>query len=359
MANYTTLVRTICEVNSGYDESVGFDDVDEVIQKSIPNIFNFDFPIFDPSYKSVLCGKILLEYYMREIGFETVGLWKLRMRAKLNKIMPYYNKLYESELLKFDPFYDVDLNRTHNKNQNDTNTSIGSINVDEMVNTLQSNNYSKTLSGNKNEDVTFVEGEVGNSTNKGTVTDKGKTTSTLVNDSTNVVTYDSTIKDTLKGKAINKQSDTPQSTIAQLENDKYLTKAVIDSDDKTQDKSVKDNTKNVTTVLDDGLVDSTNTNTTDLTATNRVDKNATNKVLENFSNRDSGESNTDIYNNKVNNTSNTNNVNATSIEDYMEKITGKTGGVSYSKLLKEFRETFLNIDSMIIDEISDLFMNLY
>ena len=45
--------------------------------------------------------------------------------------------------------------------------------------------------------------------------------------------------------------------------------------------------------------------------------------------------------------------------EYTEHVIGKTPGVSFSKLLKEFRETFLNIDNMVINELSDLFFGLW
>lgn len=48
-----------------------------------------------------------------------------------------------------------------------------------------------------------------------------------------------------------------------------------------------------------------------------------------------------------------------STDEYIDHIVGKQGVGSYSKYLKEFRETFLNIDMMIINELSDLFMNLW
>ena len=113
MSKYTTEIRFICEDAAGYDESKGYADVDEIISKSIDKIFSFDFPLFDGQYRDVLCTKILRHYYTREIGFETVGLWRLKLQTKLNEIMPYYNQLYLSELLKFNPLYDVDLKTTH------------------------------------------------------------------------------------------------------------------------------------------------------------------------------------------------------------------------------------------------------
>lgn len=113
MSKYTTEVRFICESLTGHDDSTGFDDIDSIIEDAIPLIFSFDFPIFDEEYRNVLCTKILRHYYTREIGLETYGLWKLKLQTKLNEIMPYYNKLYESELYKYNPLYDVDMTTTN------------------------------------------------------------------------------------------------------------------------------------------------------------------------------------------------------------------------------------------------------
>ena len=108
MSKYTTEVRYICETESGLDESAGYNDVERVLANSRTHIFG-DYPIFDEQYRPILEKKILRHYYTREIAFETVGLWKLKLNAKMNEIMPYYNKLYESELLEFDPFEDTNL----------------------------------------------------------------------------------------------------------------------------------------------------------------------------------------------------------------------------------------------------------
>lgn len=113
MSKYTTQVRFICETAAGMDESEGFNNVDSIIETAAPHVFNFDFPIWDEAYRPVLEKKILRHYYTREICAETVGLWKLWLSDKLNMIMPYYNKLYESTLLQFNPFYDVDVTTEH------------------------------------------------------------------------------------------------------------------------------------------------------------------------------------------------------------------------------------------------------
>lgn len=70
-----------------------------------------DYPIFDESHRTVLNNKIIRHYYMREIGLETVELFRWFMRAKMHEIMPYYNQLYNSELIKFDPLSTSDMKK--------------------------------------------------------------------------------------------------------------------------------------------------------------------------------------------------------------------------------------------------------
>ena len=251
MSKYTTQVRFICETASGLTESDGFNSVNDIIQKAIPKVFNFDFPIYDESYRNVLCTKILKHYYTREIGAETVGLWKLWLDARLNEIMPYYNQLYHSAMIEFNPMYDVDLTTGYNK------TFDGSTDI----------------TGNSNEN---------NSGNSGTSV-SGQNSNT---------TY-------------NLFSDTPQGALDNIENETYLT--------------------NATKIRENG----NNSNNTDYTFNGDRKVNRTDKTL------------------------------AKNTEEYLQTIKGKSGGASYSKRLQEFRSTFINIDAMIIDELRDLFINIW
>ena len=124
MSKYTTEVRFICESKAGLLESAGVGEVDRILEQSWNKIFTSQCEFFDEGYRSVLCKKILKHYYLREIGSETVGIWLLWLNTRLEEIMPYYNQLYKSELLKFEPFNDVDVTRTHeevgNRVQNTT-----------------------------------------------------------------------------------------------------------------------------------------------------------------------------------------------------------------------------------------------
>lgn len=143
MSLYTTEVRFICETAAGYTESQGASKIEEIISAAIPKIFDFDFPIFDESYRFNLEKKILRHFYLREIGQETVGLWKFYLSQKLNEIMPYYNQLYKSELLSFNPLYDVDLTREHNI----TGTNDKSSTSSSDASTKQVSKYSDTPQG--------------------------------------------------------------------------------------------------------------------------------------------------------------------------------------------------------------------
>lgn len=135
MSKYTTEVRYICEVAAGLEESKGFNDIESILNNSFDKIFNFSYPSFIemPEFtekysaaelaelKKAFEKKILRHYYTYEIGAETVGLWKLHMQQSLYEIMPYYNKLYASELLDFDPFENV--NMTSDSNRSSTSAS--------------------------------------------------------------------------------------------------------------------------------------------------------------------------------------------------------------------------------------------
>lgn len=78
---------------------------------------------------------------------------------------------------------------------------------------------------------------------------------------------------------------------------------------------------------------------------------------------DSGSLNQHSNENSTNKNSNSgefnDNKNITANENLSETVKGKQGGGSYSKMLNEYRDTFLNIDNMIIEEFVDLFMQLW
>ena len=142
MSKYTTEVRFICESKAGRSESGDGTTVDEIIALARPIIFDFDFPIFDEAYRATLETKILKHFYTREIGLETYGLWKLKLDTKLNEIMPYYNKLYESELLEFNPLYDVNYTRSGSESLSQSESTSTSMSSSESQSSSEMNSNS-------------------------------------------------------------------------------------------------------------------------------------------------------------------------------------------------------------------------
>lgn len=147
MSKYTTELRFICE--SICDNTINKDNVEDVINNTWNKIFNFNFDIFDENYREVICKKIIKHYYTQEIGFETVGLWKLKLNMRMNEIMPYYNKLYMVWKDDFDPLNDTNITTKHSLNKEIKNNSTKDI-VEDIAGQSQNNSqnaYSDTPQG--------------------------------------------------------------------------------------------------------------------------------------------------------------------------------------------------------------------
>lgn len=212
-----------------------------------------DYPIFDENHRTDLNNKIIQHYYHSEIGLETPALFKRYLNNKMREIMPYYNKMYESETLEFNPL------DTFNKEINETYTG---------------NNTGTT--------------EMHNS---GTSSENGGNNSTA----------------TTTGTGKNVFSDTPQGLLANgdIDDEKYATNATIAGNTETE----------------------TGANTFSNTANQSTNSMTT--------------------------------VNGQQHSGRVRTEKGKDGTQSYSKLLEEYRQTILNIDMMIIDELSPLFMGIW
>ena len=242
MSRYTTQVRYICESLAGLDKSVGYSNVNEVIEKSRNRIFP-PFEIFDESYRPILETKILKHFYTREIGAETFGLWQLRLDAKLSVIMPYYNKLYKAINLDIPVIDNVNMSVEHNI---------------------------------------------------------GRNADTKVNDNTDITASSQTTTSTNSNSKI-RHSDTPQGSLEDLESNEYMT-----------DATISDSTQSV------------NSST-----------------------------------NSTSNSTGNSNTNAKSTEEYAERRWGKEGTITYISMVSEYIEKLKNVDSMLIKELDDLFMQVW
>lgn len=231
MSKYTTELRWIVE--NGYDLQLN------------------EYPIFDENYRQKLNQKIINHYYFREIGFETVGLFRFYLKQTMNEIMPYYNQLYESALLEIDPLNTINFTETL------TRTKIGNdtknFNEDTTVNSNGDSNSNSTKSTN--------------------------------------------FKDV--------ESDTPQGmlSIGNIEGELYASYARISKNEDTTNSTAHQETTDTQKRKNDEKI-------------NREDN-----------------------------------------ENYTR--TEKGNRESQSELLMKYRQTFLNIDIQVINELNDLFMGLY
>jgi hypothetical protein len=127
LASYTMELRNIIEMYSQDDETLSHKDRIEIGRKEL---FNFEYPIFDPLYKGVFETNFIRKFYMREIGFETEGLFKFQLETWLLINMPYFNKMYQSELLDFDPLVNNKVSSTSTRNKDIDGTIDTTKNID-------------------------------------------------------------------------------------------------------------------------------------------------------------------------------------------------------------------------------------
>lgn len=258
MSSYTMQLRTMVERWSQTQNM----SLTGRIEQGRTRLFDFDYPIFDKHYKRVFETHFIRHFYMREIGFETEELFKFRLENWLNINMPYFNKLFESELIVFNPLENINVKETEDKNKNKTEDQTAETNGDASGTAHQTN------SGQATED----------------------------------------------NFARHLSSDTPESRLTITTNDGEGVIEYASSIEENNDN----NSKNTSSTSDGNT-----------SQTSKVDSTANTTVAE--------------------------------TEDYLNMKIGKVGNQTYSKMLTEYRETFLRIEKRIFDEINKqgLFMLVY
>ena len=138
-SQYTISVRWIVE---SYSQETPDITTDQKIAIALPKIFNFNFPIYDESYRSTFEDKLIRHFYFHEINITSIGRWKFMLREKLNLIMPVYNKMYEAVAIKYDPLIDTQMHETYTRNNNLTSDSSTNGNVTQKDTSNNSQVYS-------------------------------------------------------------------------------------------------------------------------------------------------------------------------------------------------------------------------
>ena len=436
MSKYTTEVRYICESYVPLNESKGYNDIETVLDNSWDKVFDFPFPIFREDYREDLCKKILRHYYTREICEETVGLWKLRLNSRMNEIMPYYNKLYNSELISIEPLINTRLSSTKSnvKGGTDTINTSGTTSETSTLGgtTIRTGGYTDTntgtdtlaktgtISSGKSKTGTEALAKVG----KEDETKYGKITKTKQGEVSDTRTGQGVTTERYEGKGgkvtdenIDLFTDTPQGNINNMGGNysgiddesgvpivgtdtAYLTTAEKTTNSR-EDKSKwlkengfgKDednnpyketNTRfyghddgqgNITPYKEEeqwgGLFDGFKTEKSFTDRTDTKTFNTQDNDLQTNNTLDTTTKNLQdqrVYNNLTDTKNDSGSKNGSNsglksilyggTDNGTEQVLGSKG-ISDSKLLQEFRETFLNIDEMVIGRLNDLFIMLW
>ena len=146
------------------------------------DLFNFEYDFYVDSdvIKNKFEEKFINEYYFNEIGQETVARFKHRLKTRLNKIMPYYKQLYQTELeaKNINFLLNKDLVETFERSLESDSNSLNDLTVS---NTGVNNNLESNIE-NGNASIDLDNGSLTN-VSKSTLTDD-TTSSSTVNDKT-------------------------------------------------------------------------------------------------------------------------------------------------------------------------------
>ena len=146
-------------------------------------VFNFDYDFYVDSdvIKNNFEKKFIDEYYFNEIGMETVARFQHRLKTRLNKIMPYYKQLYQTELeaKNINFLLNKDLVETFERSLESDSNSLNDLTVS---NTGVNNNLESNIE-NGNASLNLDNGSLTN-VSKSTLTDNTNSSS-VINDKTN------------------------------------------------------------------------------------------------------------------------------------------------------------------------------
>ena len=349
MSKYTTELRYICESLAGLEESKGYNDVSDIISEARPKIFNFNYPIFDESYRAGLETKILRHFYTREIGAETYGRWKLFLEAKMNEIMPFFNQLYNSELLTWNPLYDADYHKEGTSEGTEQGSKTGTKDV------TSTDSGSDTISKTKNESNTAS----GTDTTTTSMTDTSTLSGSDVKSTEMSETEETETHNRDKYSEWDLYSDTPQGGIAgiqgaendpSLADDGYLTNArhILHDGDGTEASGSMSKEGGSDTTTTYGKVDTRVRSGSEATQHGKV-------------NTIAGTAGETIAHGKVNTKDEDTTESRTKqiADEFAQHVYGRLGGRTGAELLLEYRKTFLNIDLQVIASLEPLFMQLW
>ena len=275
----------------------------KLLQLSNFELFDFEYEFDDPKFRAQIEQAVIDYYYNYEIGSETPDEFKRRFEAKWLSIIDYYNQLYNTTLLDYNPLINYKL--------------VEALEQLATSNTVQDSTTDSTSNGTTTQEGTDVLKQT-------TSTDSTRTDNLTVNTTTSS-----------EGSGNEKTSDYPQQPIAGgdfLEGEKTSTTS-------TSGTNTTDNTgtqENTGTTTNTGTQTNAGTGTNDSTTTS---------------------DNTSVSEDSANTTGTltSNGTNNTSYEKTLEGITG----TSYQELIAKERQNLIRLIPQVINELKPLFILVY
>lgn len=165
ISNDPPLLYKLMESKVNYDK-VEKTSIYDLANAFRPYLFDFNYPL-EEKYREHFETSFLKHFMLRRIGFETFTSFKLMLDAKLNEIMPKYNKMFEGfEKLDFDGISESEV-KSDEENGESSTTSEN----DNRFSNLPQNEITDVKNGSYMTDYTFNQ-------NKGSSTAKRNNTTT-------------------------------------------------------------------------------------------------------------------------------------------------------------------------------------
>ena len=153
---------------------------EERVKDTADNLFNFTFSWYNDNADGSLdlFKKMFVEnHFTDEIGFETLGLFKMKMQSVFFEKIPYYTDLYRAIHIDYNPLINYNVKNVSESTGDKTDTLNGTVkNTGDDVNSFTSSENKNTDNSNGGADTT-----TGTSNNSITSTDKNTYSATNEN----------------------------------------------------------------------------------------------------------------------------------------------------------------------------------
>lgn len=300
-----------------------------------------NYPIFSESHRQELNQKIVNHFRYREIGYETINQFIFALNRKMFEIMPFYNQLYESEELEISALTNYSYDEISKKTGNDLLEKTGTDTNKQTGDSTRTDTGTQTNEQTGTDKQTFE--DVKNKTTYGSSENENTTTTSDVKHGQTTTT-----EGTDTSKRVH--SDTPQG---------MLSANFPESANYASDADVTKNT-NANTVSQGG------TDSTSGTVKGTKGRTGSDESIQSgdivTTHDTQGKLTNELTSKNEFNVDNSITYGSNAKQNYDNQLaTNKQGyqGISPSELLQKYRETFLNIDMLVISELEELFISIF